>query len=77
MQVRLFDKQRDRIVSSMTTPSAIAFLIFALLYLPCIATIIAIAGELNWRWAVGSAIYNTAIAWILAWGAYHLTMLIM
>ncbi len=68
---------RDRIVSSMTTPSAIAFLIFALLYLPCIATIIAIAGELNWRWAVGSAIYNTAIAWILAWGAYHLTMLIM
>ena len=67
----------EHIAGSMSTPTAVAFLIFALLYLPCIATIMAIGSELNWRWAVGSAIYNTAIAWIIAWIAFHLTQWIV
>jgi ferrous iron transport protein B len=67
----------SRIADSMSLPTAVAFLIFALLYLPCIATIVAIGSELNWKWAVGSALYNTAIAWLLAWAGYHITMLLM
>lgn len=67
----------ERIAHSMTTPSAVAFLLFSLLYLPCIATIMAIGSELNWRWAVASAAYNTIVAWVVAWIGYHLTMLIM
>ena len=66
-----------RVADGMSTPTAVAFLIFALLYLPCIATIVAIASELNWKWALGSALYNTAIAWLLAWAGYHLTLLLM
>lgn len=65
-----------RMAGTMSTATAVAFLIFSLLYLPCIATIMAIGSELNWKWAVGSAIYNTAIAWILAWIAYHITLLL-
>ena len=65
-----------RMAGTMSTATAVAFLIFSLLYLPCIATIMAIVSELNWKWAVGSAIYNTAIAWILAWIAYHITLLL-
>jgi ferrous iron transport protein B len=61
----------------MSIPTAIAFLIFSLLYLPCIATIMAIGAELNWRWAVGSALYNTAIAWVMAWVGYVITSLIV
>ncbi|MBR5132623.1 MAG: ferrous iron transporter B, partial [Alistipes sp.] len=68
---------QERIAKSMSTPSAVAFLIFSLLYLPCIATIMAIASELNWKWAVGSALYNTAVAWLLAWVAYLVTSLIV
>ena len=68
---------KERIANSMSTPSAIAFLIFSLLYLPCIATIMAIASELNWKWALGSALYNTAVAWILAWIAFHITTIIL
>ena len=68
---------QQRIAKSMSIPSAVAFLIFSLLYLPCIATIMAIASELNWRWAVGSAIYNTAVAWLLAWIAYLVTSLLV
>ena len=67
----------NRIANSMSIPTAVAFLIFSLLYLPCIATIMAIGSELNWKWAVGSALYNTAIAWILAWVAYHITQLLL
>ena len=66
-----------RIQKSMSTPSAVAFLIFSLLYLPCIATIMAISSELNWKWAIGSALYNTAVAWLLAWVAYLLTGLLL
>ena len=65
-----------RMAGTMSTATAVAFLIFSLLYLPCIATIMAIGSELNWKWAVGSAIYNTAIAWIFAWIAYHITLLL-
>lgn len=65
-----------RMAGTMSTATAVAFLIFSLLYLPCIATIMAIGSELNWKWALGSAIYNTAIAWILAWIAYHITLLL-
>ena len=63
------------IADSMSLPSAVAFLIFSLLYLPCVATIMAIGSELNWRWALGSAVYNTAVAWLLAWAGYLITSL--
>jgi ferrous iron transport protein B len=39
-----------------TTPSALALLVFTLLYLPCIATISAIGSESGWKWAIGSAL---------------------
>ena len=66
-----------RVARSMSVPSAVAFLLFSLLYLPCVATIMAIRSELNWRWALGSALYNTALAWIVAWCAFHITKLFM
>jgi ferrous iron transport protein B len=66
-----------RMAHTMSVPSAVAFLLFSLLYLPCIATIMAIRSELNWRWALGSALYNTVLAWIVAWGAFHITNLFM
>lgn len=52
---------------------ALAMIIFILLYLPCLATVSAIAHEAGgWRWALFSVIYNTVLAWILAFAAYHI-----
>ena len=65
-----------RMANGMSTATAVAFLIFSLLYMPCFATIMAIGSELNWKWAVGSAIYNTAVAWLMAWIAYHIMLLL-
>jgi ferrous iron transport protein B len=45
---------------------ALAFLVFVLLYVPCIATLGTISGEFGWRWAVFAAFWQTGIAWALA-----------
>ncbi len=58
-----------------TPASAIAFLVFTLLYLPCIATIVALGSEIGWKWASISLVYNTGLAWIMSWIVYHLILL--
>ena len=59
-----------------TMPSAISFLIFILLYCPCIATIVAIVKETgDWRYGAFSIVYNTLVAWIFAFAAYRLALL--
>ena len=51
----------------ITPLSAYAYLIFILLYFPCIATIVAIKNETgSWRWAAFAAGYTTAVAWIVS-----------
>ncbi|MDO4757977.1 MAG: ferrous iron transport protein B [Rikenellaceae bacterium] len=65
-----------RSTGDFTNASALAFLIFALLYLPCIATIAAIGSEAGWKWAIGALLYNTFVAWGVAWIFYHIGLLI-
>lgn len=56
------------------TPSvALAFMVFILLYCPCMATVTAIVRETrSWRWGAFSVLYNTAVAWLAGWGVYNL-----
>jgi ferrous iron transport protein B len=49
-----------------TALTALAFLIFVLLYVPCIATMGAIKQEFGGRWAASAAIYQTSFAWLAA-----------
>ena len=58
-----------------TIPSALALLVFSLLYLPCVATIAAIWSESGWKWAVASVIYSIAVAWVSAFVVYHIAQL--
>lgn len=60
-----------------TPAAALAFLVFILLYFPCIATIAAIGAEAGWRWAIGGMIYNTLVAWGIAWIFYQIGILLM
>ena len=51
----------------VTTLTAFAYLLFILLYFPCLATIVAIKNETgSWRWALIAAVYTTAVAWIVS-----------
>ena len=52
---------------------AYAFLIFVLLYFPCIATIVAIKNESgSWRWACFAALYTTGLAWVVSAAVYQI-----
>ncbi len=47
--------------------AALAFMVFALTYTPCLAALIAERAELGTRWMLVSAIGQFVIAWLLAW----------
>ena len=52
--------------------TAYAFLLFVLIYFPCIATIAAIKNESgSWRWAIFAACYTTLLAWVVSAVVYQ------
>jgi ferrous iron transport protein B len=52
---------------------AFSFMVFCLLYVPCVAAIGAIRGETNsWKWAGFAALYTTVVAWIAATLIYQI-----
>ena len=57
--------------------TAYAFLLFVLIYFPCIATVVAIKNESgSWRWATFAAVYTTVLAWIVSAAVYQVGQLI-
>ncbi len=57
----------------ITPLAAYTYLIFILLYFPCIATIAAIKNETgSWRWACFAAVYTTVVAWIVSAAVYQI-----
>ena len=55
----------DRI--PITPIVALGYMLFVLIYFPCIATIVAIKQESgSWKWALFAACYTTSLAWIVA-----------
>jgi len=58
---------------SLSPAAALAYLVFILLYFPCIATIVAIRHESNsWKWAIFTAVYTTLLAYACAFIVYHI-----
>jgi len=55
---------------------AFGFMLFVLIYFPCVAVIAAIKKESNWKWALFTMVYTTAIAWIVAFLTYQIGSLI-
>ena len=58
-----------------TSPSALAFMVFVLLYFPCMATLVAIVKETgHWGYGLFSVVYNTAVAWLAAVITYQIAI---
>ena len=65
------------ISSLLTTRSAISFLVFTLLYTPCVAAIATIRRELDSRLkTVGVVLLQCTVAWIVACAAYAIAGLV-
>ncbi len=56
----------NALASSFTPLAGLAFVMFVLIYTPCVATLSAIKSELGWRWAAFSGLYQFGLAWLLA-----------
>ncbi len=67
---------QSALAGSISLPAAVAFMIFILLYFPCIATFVAIKNETGkWRWAIAICVYTMVLAWLVAFLGFHITAL--
>jgi ferrous iron transport protein B len=51
---------------------AFGLMVFVLIYFPCVAVVAAIKKEANWRWALFTTVYTTAIAWVAAFAIFQI-----
>ena len=57
----------DLTTMALSPATAYAFLVFILLYFPCVATVSTLRKEVGWRWATFSVINSLLVAWLAAW----------
>ena len=57
----------------ITPLAALCYMVFVLIYFPCIATLAAIRQESgSWKWALFAAVYTTLLAWIVTFALYQI-----
>lgn len=56
---------------------AFGFMLFILIYFPCVAVIAAIKKESDWKWATFTMTYTTVIAWVVAFLTYQIGSLFL
>lgn len=68
------DTRLQRALTRSVTPAgALAYMVFILLYFPCIATFVAIRRESgSWKWAIFTAVYTIVLAWVAAFITFRL-----
>ena len=65
------------LTAALSPAAALGFLVFCLLYTPCVAAVAAIKRELGAKWATGIVVLQCAIAWLCAFVAYVLLGVVM
>jgi ferrous iron transport protein B len=69
---------REALAGAMSPVTAFTFMVFALLYAPCLATIAAIRREAEgWKWAGFSVVFSLSVAYSAAWVIMHLGRLVL
>ena len=56
----------EALTAALSALTALTLLVFCLLYTPCVASIATINRELGGKWAIGVAVFQCVIAWIVA-----------
>ena len=71
-------KLQKALVKSVTPAGALAYMVFILLYFPCIATFVAIRNESGgWKWAILTAVYTIILAWVAAFITFNVAGLFL
>ena len=67
---------QSALLKAVTPAGALAYMVFILLYFPCIATFISIRNESgSWKWAILTAVYTIFLAWTAAFATFHIASL--
>lgn len=66
------DKFNSQIAAHFTPLKGFSFMLFVLLYTPCIVALITVIRELHSvKWSIFFVVYQIALAWIVAFGVYQ------
>ncbi len=67
------------LLGSVFTPlTGYSFLVFTLLYMPCMSAFATIKREMGgWRWAFGAAAFQTGLAYLAALAVYQIGSLLL
>ena len=69
---------QQALARSVTPAGALAYMVFILLYFPCIATFISIRNESrSWKWAILTAVYTLVLAWTAAFITFRIFSLVL
>ena len=61
----------------MNRAVALAFMLFVLLYFPCVATISTLRKEVGWKWASFSVVHSLVLAWVVAFLVFRIGSLLL
>ncbi len=64
------------LTAALSPLAALSLLVFCLLYTPCIAALASVKRELGGKWAVGVALFQLAVAWVVAFIVHGVGLLI-
>ena len=77
---QLYQASGSALVSTLSgafsVPSGIAFMVFFVLYVPCIATLAALRKEVGVKWTVVQLLVQLIVAYLVSIGAYYLSYLL-
>ena len=65
------------VLPALTVVTAVPMLVFSLLYTPCIAAVASVKREIGGWWAGAMILFQCLVAWVVAFGAYRLALLIV
>ena len=65
----------DGALAAFTPVTAYAFMVFVLLYFPCVATISTLRKEIGAKWAWFSVVHSMILAWVMSFAIYQIGML--
>lgn len=73
LSTRIVSERRPDGSPSFTPLTAFGFMMFVLIYFPCVATVVAIGRESgSWRWGAFSILYSCSLAWFVSFLVYQL-----
>lgn len=70
-------QEKIKTSKSVTPLVAFVFMLFILIYFPCIAVVVAVAKEAGLKWALFLAAYTTIVAWIVSFIVYNIGILLL